>query len=134
MTGKPEATKMVKGIPEAVDGEIPEASSILSGGCLGGRPHADAWAVIIWGNWKRRETEARWDPGPGANKVLTASEVEEMVVGGVQSSLLKLLLALLLVGWVLADGELKLAACRYACRSCYHMRTIWWITRIPAIP
>ena len=42
--------------------------------------------------------------------VLTASGVEELAVGGVQSNLLKLLLSLLLGGWVLADWELRLAA------------------------
>ena len=40
---------------------------------------------------------------PGVNKVLQAGGVEELAVDGVQSSLLKLLVSLLLVGWVLAD-------------------------------
>ena len=110
VAGKPEVLRAIMEIPEVVDVGIPKVSTILSGGCLGGRPRADAWAVIAQGNWKRWETEARWHPGPGPIKLLTACVVEEVAVGGVQSSLLKLLLALLLVGWVLADGELRLAA------------------------
>ena len=42
--------------------------------------------------------------------MLKAGGVEELAVGGVQSSLLKLLLSLLLVGWVLPYCELRLAA------------------------
>ena len=40
---------------------------------------------------------------PGVNKVLKVGGVEELAVGGVQSSHLKLLLWVLLVDWVLAD-------------------------------
>ena len=39
----------------------------------------------------------------GVNKVLKVDGVEELAVGGVQSGLLKLLLYLLLMGWVLAE-------------------------------
>ena len=42
--------------------------------------------------------------------MLKVGGVEELAVVGVQSSRLKLLLALLLVGWVLAKGELRLAS------------------------
>ena len=39
----------------------------------------------------------------GANKVPKVGVVEEVAVGGLESSLLKLLFAFFLVGWVLAD-------------------------------
>ena len=42
--------------------------------------------------------------------MLKVGGVEELAAGGVQSSHLKLLLALLLVESVLAEGELRLAA------------------------
>ena len=50
--------------------------------------------------------------GQGAvlNEVLTACEVEEIALGEVQSILLKLLLPSLILAWVLADSELRLAA------------------------
>ena len=54
--------------------------------------------------------KATCDPVPGVNKVLTACGVEELAFGGVQLRPLKLLLSMLLVGWVFADGELRLAA------------------------
>ena len=49
-------------------------------------------------------------PGTVLNKVLTACEEEEIAVAGVQSTLLKLLLLSLRLAWVLAEGELWLAA------------------------
>ena len=93
----------VTGIPEAVATKIPEVPTTRSGGCLGGRLRADAGAVSTRGNFKRLDTDATGIPGPGVNKVLRACGVEELSVGGVQSNLLKLLLCLLLEGWVLAE-------------------------------
>ena len=53
VVGKPEVQRAVTEISEAVDAGIPDGSTILSGRCLGGQPHAYAVAVITRGNWKR---------------------------------------------------------------------------------
>ena len=58
VAGKAKVPRAVIEIPEAVYTGIPEAQTLLSGGCLGGRQCADAGAVITQGNWKRWETDA----------------------------------------------------------------------------
>ena len=72
LAGTAELLMTVTGIPEAVDMEIPKATTSCCGRCLGGRPRANAGAVSTQGNWKRWRTDATWDPGPGVNGVLTA--------------------------------------------------------------
>ena len=74
LVGTAEVLMTVTGIPEVVDTEISEAPTSNSGGCLGGRPHADAGAVSTRGNLKRRETDATWDPGPGLTRYVQRVE------------------------------------------------------------
>ena len=89
VVGKPEVTEF----PDAVDSGIPEAPTILSGGCLGGHLCADAWYVSTQGNLKRQETEVRWDPGTyslcsgGGGSRWGAIQSFEAIVGLVTSGL-----------------------------------------------
>ena len=93
--------------PEAVDPGIPDGPTSLSGGCGGGRRCGGAGAISTRAAVKRPEIGTH---GPAVNRVLTACGVEELTVGGVQFSRLKLLSCLLTEGWSLEDCELRLAS------------------------
>ena len=78
--------------------EIPEAPTLLAGGWLGGHVRASPVAAGTRGNRKRRKTEPAGYLGAGVNEGFKVGGVEELADGR-----LKLLLALLLEGWVLAE-------------------------------